>query len=94
MKQNVSKSFVADVMLMLISKIKDNKDDYLRCVFWLKDLPKQPYGISRTTQYRRLKELERAGIIELVTWEKGPYGWGKCWLPTEEFHSKVVRLLE
>lgn len=106
MKQNVSRSFVVDVIFDLIVQIKGIKDIKLgegfstllknepektvrrwECKFYLTSLLKHPYGISRSTKYRRLKELERAGIIEVER-------LGKCWIPTKEFYSDVVKLLE
>ena len=57
------------------------------CQFFITTLPKDEYGISRSTKYRRLKELEQAGIIEV-----DPFG--KCWIPTREFYSEIAKLLK
>lgn len=104
MNRYVSGSFIADVILYLVATIKHFKDKKFEpsplianeseetqrrwvCNFYLTSLPKHAYGISRSTKYRRLKELETAGIIEVER-------LGKCWIPTKEFYSAIVKLLE
>jgi hypothetical protein len=73
--------------------IKDESKETQRrhvCTFYLTGClhyPLSSYGISRFTMYRRLKELERAGIIEVER-------LGKCWIPTKEFYLEMVKLLE
>ena len=99
----VTGHFVTDVIIYLILQIKGVKDKKLgegfsillesesedtvrrhECGFWLNSLPKDIYGISRGTKYRRLIDLKDAGIIERDKVKK-------CWIPTKEFYSEVVK---
>lgn len=69
--------------ILLESESEDTVQRHV-CEFWLTSLPKDIYGISRGTKYRRLIDLKDAGIIERDKIKK-------CWIPTKEFYSEVVK---